>query len=231
VITVRHLAGADALDACVRMQRDTWGAEWGELVPRSMLLVSQKLGGIVAGAFDGDGGGPMLGFVFGMTGLVGGEVVHWSDMLAVRGDARDRGIGRALKAFQRDAVLAMGIRTMYWTYDPLVARNAHLNLNVLGAQVVEYVTDMYGASNSPLHTGLGTDRFIVRWCLDGQAPRTFGAVEARIEIPAAIDAVQARSAAEAADWRARTRAAFRRAFDAGLTVSGFDDTHYTLART
>jgi predicted GNAT superfamily acetyltransferase len=227
VITVRHLAGAGELDACVRMQRETWGAEWGELVPRSMLLVTQKLGGIVAGAFERDA---MLGFVFGMTGLIGGEVVHWSDMLAVRHDARDKGVGRALKAFQRDAVLAMGIKTMYWTYDPLVARNAHLNLNVLGAEVDEYVPDMYGDSNSPLHAGVGTDRFIVRWCLDGHAPPRSTAAERRVEIPEAIDEIQARSPAEAAAWRERTRTAFVSAFAAGLRVTGFNRNFYTLAR-
>jgi predicted GNAT superfamily acetyltransferase len=228
VITVRHLAGADALDACVRMQRDTWGAEWDELVPRSILIVSQKLGGIVAGAFDEHD--TMLGFVFGMTGLVNGEIAHWSDMLAVSPDARDRGVGRALKAFQREAVLAMGLTTMYWTYDPLVARNAHLNLNVLGAHVTEYVTDMYGASNSPLHSGLGTDRFIVRWRLDGQGQLAPGPVEERIEIPPAIDEIQARSPAEAAVWRERTRAAFQLAFRQGLRVTGFEHSAYTLAR-
>jgi predicted GNAT superfamily acetyltransferase len=197
VITVRHLSGAEEIDACVRMQREIW-ADW--VIPHPMLLVSQKLGGVLAGAFEGDG--PLLGFVFGVAGLVAGELVHWSDMLAVRADMRDRGIGRALKAFQRDAVVSMGIKTMYWTYDPQVARNAHLNLNVLGAQVTEYVPDMYGP---------GTDRFIVRWCLDGQAPAPFGPTEGRIDLPA-------------------TRADFERAFASGLRVSGFDRSHYLLAR-
>lgn len=199
MITIRHLSGADELDACVRMQREIWGGNW--IVPHPMLLVAQKTGGILAGAFDDDDP-TLLGFVFGMAGLVGGEIVHWSDMLAVRSDARNRGIGRALKEFQRQTILAMGIKTMYWTYDPQVAKNAHLNLNVLGAQVTEYVPDMYGP---------GTDRFIVRWCLDGRAPPSLGAPGGRIELPA-------------------TRAEFERAFAAGLRVSGFDRTHYLLSR-
>ncbi|HSY82913.1 MAG TPA: hypothetical protein VK807_14175, partial [Gemmatimonadaceae bacterium] len=164
-----------------------------------------------AGAFDGDG--PMLGFVFGVSGVIAGEIVHWSDMLAVHADARNRGIGRALKRFQRDAVLAMGIKTMYWTYDPLVARNAHLNLNVLGAQVTEYVPDMYGP---------GTDRFIVRWCLDGQTPPSLGEPIVRIEIPSNLD--------DAAKWRVPTRTAFQRAFAEGFRVSGFDPPDYLLSR-
>ena len=53
---------------------------------------------------------------------------------------------------------------MEWTYDPLEARNAHLNLNKLRAEVKEYVEDMYaGEMGSELARGIGTDRFIVRW--------------------------------------------------------------------
>ncbi len=212
------------------MQQDTWGADFTERVPRTILLVAQKIGGIVAGAFDGD---RLVGFVFGMTGLKDGATVHWSDMLAVDPNARDQGIGRALKAFQRDAVRALGIGTMYWTYDPLVARNAHLNLNVLGADVAEYVPDMYGVTNSPMHDALGTDRFVVRWRLDGSR-RPPGDVVGRVAIPPAIDAVLGQSVAEAAAWRARTRVAFEQAFADGLRVSGFrregDDTYYTLGR-
>jgi predicted GNAT superfamily acetyltransferase len=121
---------------------------------------------------------------------------------------------------------------MYWTYDPLVARNAHLNLTVLGAEVDGYVRDMYGVTNSPVHDVLGTDRFVVRWRLDGErlAP---GEVVATIAIPLSIEEVQIRSAAEAAAWRARTRDAFERAAADGLRVSGFrisgSEALYTLS--
>jgi predicted GNAT superfamily acetyltransferase len=116
---------------------------------------------VTAGAFDERGA--MLGFVFGLTGVEGGRLVHWSDMLAVRHDMRNQGIGRRLKAFQRAAVRDLGVEVIYWTFDPLVARNAHLNLNRLGVRVQEYVPDMYGSTDSPLHRGLGTDRFVVAW--------------------------------------------------------------------
>lgn len=53
----------------------------------------------------------------------------------------------------------------YWTYDPFVTRTAHRNLTRLGADVVEYVPDMYEDSQSPLHRRVRTDRFGVVWCI------------------------------------------------------------------
>jgi predicted GNAT superfamily acetyltransferase len=168
-IEIRHVRTHEEFVACVELQAATWGAGFREAVPATILKIAQRLGGVTAGAFAVDGA--LLGFVFGMTGIERGEVVHWSDMLAVRADLQNHGLGRRLKAFQRDAVRAVGATRMYWTYDPLVARNAHFNLNRLGARVSEYVPDMYGTeTGSTLHSGFGTDRFIVVWTLaDGEA--------------------------------------------------------------
>jgi predicted GNAT superfamily acetyltransferase len=128
-------------------------------------MLTQKVGGIAAGAFT-EGGG-VAGFVYGLTGFREGSPVHWSHMLAVLPQYDGHGIGRSLKQFQRDQLLERGIRLARWSFDPLVARNAHLNYNRLGAVVIEYVTDMYGSNTgSILHSGLGTDRFVVEWRLD-----------------------------------------------------------------
>jgi predicted GNAT superfamily acetyltransferase len=87
-------------------------------------------------------------------------------MLAVTGEERGAGLGQRLKRFQRDLLIRRGVDVMYWTFDPLVARNAHLNLNRLGARIEAYAPDYYGAdTDSELHSGLGTDRFIVEWRL------------------------------------------------------------------
>jgi predicted GNAT superfamily acetyltransferase len=171
-IHIRHLRTHAEFVACVDLQRETWGADFKELVPATILKVSQRLGGVSAGAFTDDD--RLAGFVFGMTGVERGRVVHWSDMLAVREELRDLGVGRRLKEFQRAAALDAGATVMYWTYDPLVSRNAHLNFNKLGVRVAEYVEDMYGSTSSHLHRGIGTDRLIVAWALaagDGGAPR------------------------------------------------------------
>ena len=179
-ITIRHVRTHAEFVACVALQAATWGAAFSELVPATILKISQRLGGVTAGAFAADG--TLVGFVYGMTGVEDGALVHWSDMLAVRPGLQNHGLGRRLKAFQRDAVRALGVTRMYWTYDPLVARNAHFNINRLGARVSEYVPDMYGTdTGSAMHSGFGTDRFIVVWPItssDGTAP-SVGAADGR----------------------------------------------------
>lgn len=163
-VLIRPLRTYAEYQECAALQRETWGEDFTECVPAAILMVGHKIGGVTAGAFAPDG--RLLGFVFGLTGVQDGRLVHWSDMLAVRRDARGRGIGKRLKAYQRERLLALGIEIAYWTYDPLVAQNAHLNLNRLGAEIAEYVPDMYGAdTGSDLHSGLGTDRFVVVWRL------------------------------------------------------------------
>jgi chorismate synthase len=244
--------------ACVRLQRETWGEDFTECVPPVILKVAQRIGGVTAGAFDPRG--RLLGFVFGMSGVENGEPVHWSDMLAVREEVRNLGIGRKLKEFQREECLRMGVHRIYWTYDPLVARNAHLNLNRLGAEVVEYVQDMYGESISPLHAGLGTDRFVVAWTIGEEsragtsdralwdaapvvnAPEESGKEELdaarvlRVEIPPDIHRISASSPAKAAEWRRTTREAFLRLLEREYRVAGFyregqtDRCFYALSR-
>jgi predicted GNAT superfamily acetyltransferase len=164
-IEIRSLATPDDYDQCVGLQRDTWGEDFTEVVPPTLLKIPQKVGGISAGAFGPSG--KMVGFVYGVSGLRRGRPAHWSHMLAVTPQFEGRGLGTHLKVFQRGLLLELGIEVAYWSYDPLEARNAHLNLNRLGARAVEYVPSMYGEdTHSTLHSGLGTDRFVVEWELN-----------------------------------------------------------------
>ena len=159
---IRALVTHDERAEAVRLQEETWGTGFSEKVPAAILLVAEKTGGVAAGAFMPSG--RMVAFVFGLTGVRDGKLVHWSDILAVRAEAQGRRLGEAMKRYQRDRCRALGIEQMYWTFDPFVARNAHLNLNVLGASVAEFVPDMYGsATGSKLHGSLGTDRFVALW--------------------------------------------------------------------
>lgn len=185
---IRPLETLDDFQACVDLQERVWGEGFSERVPVAILKVARRLGGVVAGAWNEEG--ELVGFVFGMTGVEEGRVVHWSDMLAVLPRRRDRGLGARLKAHQRAVLLERGIDRAYWTFDPLESKNAHLNFGKLGVVVREYEENMYGDTASPLHRGIGTDRFVALWLLD--SPR----VEARMtgaEEPPELGAVDARS--------------------------------------
>lgn len=170
-LTFRPLSSEEDFVACIELQLDTWGRDFSDAVPMSILKITQKAGGIAAGAFAAEG--RLLGFVYGLTGVKPGsappKVFHWSHMLAVDPEARDLGLGTRLKRYQRELLLPLGVDRVEWTYDPLEARNAHLNLNHLGALPDQYVRDMYeGEFGSDLARGIGTDRFIVAWAIAGE---------------------------------------------------------------
>jgi predicted GNAT superfamily acetyltransferase len=168
-LAIREFESLEEYQACVAFQEETWGHGFSERVPGAILRVGQKIGGVSAGAFEPTG--RMVGFVFGLTGVRGGKLVHWSDMLAVVPEWRNRQLGERLKQYQADFVRALGVRTMLWTYDPLVARNAHFNINRLRAFPADYVPDMYGSNTgSTLHGALPTDRFVIAWDLE-RAPK------------------------------------------------------------
>lgn len=232
--------------AGLALQEKTWGEGFADRVPPMLMMVANEMGGIAAGAFDREG--RILGFVFGISGLRRSRLAHWSDMCAVSDEARDRGIGRRLKLFQREIMLSRGIEVVHWSYDPLVARNAWFNLARLGAEPDEYVVDMYPDSDSPLHTALGTDRFVVRWELrpepprpedtaarfpeedfrlgDSDDPETFDAkrLPPRFAFPLPPDAfaLAAENPAAARRLRRESRAIFRAALAGGWRIRGFD---------
>lgn len=168
-LTIRHLSSLEDYEACTEFQEEVWGRGFSERVSGALLMIANRIGGLAAGAFDETG--MLRGFVFGLTGVVDGELVHWSDMLAVRDGVRDRGLGTRLKWYQRQEMLGLGVKLMQWTFDPLQGRNAHVNLNKLGTVCREYVQNMYGNTDSPLHRGVGTDRLIAVWELDSERVR------------------------------------------------------------
>jgi predicted GNAT superfamily acetyltransferase len=143
-----------------RLEGEIWGPI--DLVPVPILAVTVRRGGILIGAFDQD---RLAGFVYSFPALRPGhaQVSHWSHMLGVHPDYRGAGLGRSLKLAQRERALALGIDLIEWTFDPLMALNAHLNLVRLGVVVEEYEENVYGESASPLHGGLPTDRFVCQW--------------------------------------------------------------------
>ena len=133
-----------------------------------------------------------------------------------------------LKLFQRDEALGRGIRLIQWTFDPLELRNAHFNLNRLGAICREYQPNLYGVTSSPLHRGLATDRLLVEWHLD--SARVVGAIEnlvkdpveapTRIELPAELERWQGEGSPQVGVVQARVREEFTKWFAKGYAAVG-----------
>ena len=112
---------------------------------------------------------PALGALLGFLGWNDGLHLH-SHMNAVDPSARGRGIGLALKLRQRAVCLEHGIDEVRWTYDPLIRRNARMNLVRLGVEVIAFHPDFYGRLDDAITGTDHSDRFEVRWRLD--SPRT-----------------------------------------------------------
>ena len=156
---------------CVEIQKQVWGESDLETEPYVTFVVATQTGGQVLGAFDGP---TMVGFTMALVGVHGKTPYLHSHMTGVLPVYRDRKIGRALKLFQREEALSRDIRLIEWTFDPLEIRNAHFNLNRLGAIVRTYIPDFYGVTTSPLHRNLPTDRLLAEWHLDSK--RTIAAI-------------------------------------------------------
>jgi predicted GNAT superfamily acetyltransferase len=243
MIVIRACKGFDELEACVKLQVETWGYDASDVIPRKAFLVMQKVGGQVIGAFDTElpgaspQGGPesLVGFAMSLPGVKTGNgeprpYLH-SHMLAVRDAYRNRGLGAQLKLEQRREALSRGIRLIEWTFDPLEIKNAFLNIHKLSAIACRYFVNFYGVSSSRLQGGLPTDRLLAEWhlrssrvtaTLDGR-PGAAKNIEDRILVPASIYEWKAsetgRKRALAVQMENRRR--FQQAFSQGLAVLGF----------
>ena len=155
-----------------------------------------------------------------------------SQMLAVRQQYRNGGLGRRMKLYQREDALARGFELMEWTFDPLEIKNAYLNIEKLGAIARRYNVNQYGITSSPLQGGLPTDRLVAEWWMKSkrveavlaEAPRAKFECRARIDVPAEIYAWKAEAATrpQALAVQTSNRERFNRAFAEGLSVLGYE---------
>jgi len=152
------------LEACVLLQRAVWGLADLEINSALQLIATIHAGGFLHLAETSSG--QAVGFCYGFPGLRGGIPHLHSDMLAVLPEYQKHGVGIRLKWAQREEALHRGLSLVTWTFDPLQARNAHLNLRRLGATASEFLENFYGITSSSIHHGLPTDRLVARWQLD-----------------------------------------------------------------
>jgi predicted GNAT superfamily acetyltransferase len=151
------------------IQRVVWPDSETDVVPLHMLITAIHNGGLVLGAFIEE---KMIGFVFGFPGLEttpdGPRPKHCSHMMGIHPDLRDGGVGFALKRAQWQMVRHQGLDHITWTYDPLLSRNAYLNIAKLGAVCTTYRRSEYGDMRDGLNAGLPSDRFQVDWWINTQ---------------------------------------------------------------
>ena len=146
------------------LQREVWGQPERALVPAEQIRAVVHNGGMLLLARSPD---EVVGFCFAFVGLEDGAPILCSHMLAVLPAARSQGLGRALKLAQRDVARKRGFHKITWTFDPLQARNAYLNLHRLGAYAHHYYVDHYGAMEDDINRGMPTDRLLAEWLIDG----------------------------------------------------------------
>jgi predicted GNAT superfamily acetyltransferase len=227
-IRIQPLSSLEHFERCVVLQLEVWGYSDGDVIPRRVFVVAQRIGGQVIGAFNGD---TLVGFAMSLPGYRDRKPYLHSHMLAVLPQYRNEGIGRRLKVAQREDAIARGFDLMEWTFDPLEVRNAHLNIGRLGVIVRRYQPDFYGPSSSPLQGGLPTDRLYAEWWLRSDRVASILRGEAqpievieRVTVPHTIyqwkqDAHQ-RNLALA--LQSNNREALQSAFHRGLAVIGYE---------
>lgn len=155
---------------CVSIEQAVWGAGTSETLGVDELEAACREGGILLGAWVGR---EPAGFVFSYRVQAGGETLQHSHLLAILPAFRGRGIAHALKVAQYEIARQQQDRWVVWTFDPLEAVNAHLNIGRLGATCRRYFVDFYGSTGSPLHAGLETDRLLAEWRVaEPWVPRT-----------------------------------------------------------
>lgn len=176
---LRELAGVSELRQCEGVQLSVWGEPTPE-VTTATLRAAVHAGALIAGAFEE---GELLGFAFGFPSYVDARVGLHAHLLAVLPQARGRGVGRALKWFQRDWCLARGLERVTWTFDPLQAKNAKLNLEHLGAHARSYLPDFYGPLGGTLNGDLPSDRLLAEWLLNAPHVAALAAGETRPAAP------------------------------------------------
>ena len=232
-VEIRQLFQLEEFGAIFEMQKVIWSYEDSDLIPMRFLAVVARVGGHVFGAYDGP---RMIGFCFAIPGIKpdGRPYLH-SHMLGVLPEYRNAQVGRRLKLRQRDDALERGIALLEWTFDPLELKNAFLNIAKLGAIVRVYKENQYGATTSPLHGGLPTDRCIAEWWVDsprvqgllvGQAdpegtPPANQSLAGRIAYPADIAVMRVEDNARAREIQQTNARLFLNAFARGLAVTGF----------
>ena len=176
-VTVTEVHEIDELVELNRVIDAVWHRE-GDAVAMEMLRALAHSGNCILAARSGT---EMVGATVSFRGIHEGRPTLHSHITGIVPGSQLRGVGLALKLRQRAWALANGIESVTWTFDPLVARNAHFNLTKLGAEAGEYLVDFYGTLHDDANGDDATDRLLAVWRLE--SPRVARALSGLAPAP------------------------------------------------
>ena len=231
-IQVRELDNLQDQDFGRNIFDITWSMDAGTEITPNLLQAMVHSGSYLSGAFIDN---KIVGAAFAFPATNGGLHLH-SHMTAVLPEFRDKGVGYALKIDQWNWAKKKNYSHLSWTFDPLVRRNAKLNIAKLGVDISAYHPNFYGDMPDALNAGDESDRLMVSWITDIDAPKARELItkpetgDILIEIPEDIVAIRSKNQSESMKWRRQVREQFLAAFEKNGKVVGFSANNEYVVR-
>jgi predicted GNAT superfamily acetyltransferase len=163
-VEIREVAEIGDLQQLEHVFTEIWRRDGAPPISAELMRALAHTGNYVSAAYAGE---RLVGGCVGFLGRLEGEALHLhSHILGVLPGEQLRGTGYSLKQHQRTWALEHGIHEITWTFDPLVRRNGYFNVCKLGADVLEYHVDFYGAMGDGINGDGASDRVLAVWRLD-----------------------------------------------------------------
>ena len=231
-IQVRELVNLQDQDSGRKIFDLTWAMDAGTEITPNLLQAMVHGGSYLSGAFVDN---KIVGAAFAFPATNNGLHLH-SHMTAVLDEFRDQGVGYALKIDQWNWAKKNNYSHISWTFDPLVRRNAKLNIAKLGVDISSYHPNFYGDMPDALNAGDESDRLMVSWSTDIDEPKSRELIanpeldDILIEIPEDIVAIRSKNQSESMKWRRLVREQFLAAFEKNGKVVGFSANNEYVVR-
>ena len=229
---VLQISDIDGLNLARKIFDETWDLNFGTEITSNLLIAMVHSGSYLSGAFIDN---KIVGAAFAFPATNNGLHLH-SHMTAVLPEFRDKGVGYALKINQWNWAKKKNYSYLSWTFDPLVRRNAKLNIAKLGVDISAYFPNFYGDMPDALNAGDESDRLMVSWRTEIDAPKARELItkpetsDVLIEIPEDIVAIRSKNQSESMKWRRQVREEFIAAFKKNGKVIGFSANNEYVVR-
>ncbi len=181
-VIIERVNTIEQANVCRELVKQVWGPD--DACSAAQMWLHSSYGGVLLLAYLDK---QPIGFLYSFPALYRREWVLWSHETAVLSDYIHFGVGYQMKMEQKKMASELGYRNIAWTFDPLVSRNAHFNLNKLGASIVDYKVNIYGVTeNDPLNQDLPTDRFVAFWSVQEIAHSPTFKMDVAFDLPILI---------------------------------------------